>query len=144
MGGTLGSPPPGLADRINPLDGHRIAAETHSSRQHYPGRAASRLRALPPSAVIIVASGLQAHRSATASCPDARPAGGWRCPGRVGLTNLTDMVTLADGQRAIAQRYRRRKDAACRLRVMQGQPGRPPRPGIPAPRVRESGLDDGT
>jgi len=62
----------------------------------------------------------------------------------MGLTNLTDMVTLADGQRALVQRYRRRRDAAYRLRVMHGQPGRPPRRGIPPPRVRESSLDDGT
>jgi hypothetical protein len=35
-----------------------------------------------------------------------------------GFTNRTDMVTLADGQRAVVQRYRHREDAGYRLRVM--------------------------
>jgi hypothetical protein len=38
-----------------------------------------------------------------------------------GFTNRTDMVTLADGQRAVVQRYRHREDAGYRLRVMQGR-----------------------
>ena len=59
-----------------------------------------------------------------------------------GFTNRTDMVTLADGQRAVVQRYRHRKEAGYRLRVMQGLSGPAIEAGIPLPRVRESGLDD--
>ena len=59
-----------------------------------------------------------------------------------GFTNRTDMVTLADGQRAVVQRYRHRHDADYRLRVMQGLSGPAIEAGIPLPQVREFGLDD--
>ncbi len=52
------------------------------------------------------------------------------------------MVTLADGQRVAVQRYRRREDAAYRLRVMQGLAGPAAEAGIPLLRVREFRLDD--
>ncbi len=59
-----------------------------------------------------------------------------------GFTNRTDMVTLAGGQRVVVQRYRRRRDAAYRLRVIQGLSGPAIGAGIPLPRVREFSLDD--
>lgn len=49
-----------------------------------------------------------------------------------GFTNRTDMVTLADGQRAVVQRYRHREDASYRLRVMQGLSEPAIEAGIPA------------
>jgi len=61
-----------------------------------------------------------------------------------GFTNRTDMVTLADGRQMVVQRYRRRKDAAYRLRVMQGLSGPAAEAGIPLPRVREFSPDDDT
>jgi aminoglycoside phosphotransferase len=59
-----------------------------------------------------------------------------------GFTNRTEMVTLADGQRAVVQRYRHREDAGYRLRVMQGLSGPAIEAGIPLPQVREVSLDD--
>ena len=59
-----------------------------------------------------------------------------------GFTNRTDMVTLADGQRAVVQRYRHREDASYRLRVMQGLSEPAIEAGIPLPQVREFSLDD--
>jgi aminoglycoside phosphotransferase (APT) family kinase protein len=59
-----------------------------------------------------------------------------------GFTNRTDMVTLADGRHVAVQRYRRRKDAAYRLRVLRGLSGPAAEAGIPVPRVREFSLDD--
>jgi aminoglycoside phosphotransferase len=59
-----------------------------------------------------------------------------------GFTNRTDMVTLAGGQRVVVQRYRRREDAAYRLRAMQRLSGPASEAGIPLPRVREFSLDD--
>jgi aminoglycoside phosphotransferase (APT) family kinase protein len=61
-----------------------------------------------------------------------------------GFTNRTDMVTLADGRQVAVQRYRRRKDAAYRLRVMQGLAGPASEAGIPLPRVRAFSLDGDT
>jgi hypothetical protein len=52
------------------------------------------------------------------------------------------MVTLADGQRAVVQRYRHREDASYRLRVMQGLSEPAIEAGIPLPQVREFSLDD--
>jgi aminoglycoside phosphotransferase (APT) family kinase protein len=59
-----------------------------------------------------------------------------------GFTNRTDMVTLADGRHVAVQRYRRREDAAYRLRVMRGLSGPAAEAGIPLPRVLEFSLAD--
>lgn len=61
-----------------------------------------------------------------------------------GFTKRTDMVTLVNGRQVAVQRYRRRKDAANRLRVMQGLSGPATEAGIPLPRVREFSLEDDT
>jgi aminoglycoside phosphotransferase len=58
-----------------------------------------------------------------------------------GFQNRTDIVLLEGGERVVVQRYRRRSDAAYRLRVMQGLWGPAREAGIAVPRVREADLD---
>jgi aminoglycoside phosphotransferase (APT) family kinase protein len=58
-----------------------------------------------------------------------------------GFTNRTDIVTLADGDRVVVQRYRRRQDAEYRLRVMRALWTPAAEAGIAIPRIRESDLD---
>jgi aminoglycoside phosphotransferase (APT) family kinase protein len=57
-----------------------------------------------------------------------------------GFTNRTDVVTFADGERVVLQRYRRLPDAMHRLRVMRAlwQPAADA--GIVIPRILESDL----
>lgn len=60
---------------------------------------------------------------------------------RWGFTNRTDVVTLSDGDRVVVQRYRRRRDAEHRLRVMRALATPAADAKIPIPRIRESHLD---
>ena len=62
-------------------------------------------------------------------------------PGRWGFTNRTDLVTLASGERIVLQQFRRRKDAAYRLRILQELRGPAGRAGIPIPAVRRFDLE---
>jgi hypothetical protein len=62
-------------------------------------------------------------------------------PGRWRFTNRTDIVTLADGDQAVVQRYRRRKDAEYRLRVMQALRTLAAQSGIAIPEIRRFDLD---
>ena len=62
-------------------------------------------------------------------------------PGRWGFTNRTDIVTLADRNRVVVQRYRRRKDAEYRLRVMQVLRTHAARLDIAIPAVRQFELN---
>lgn len=62
-------------------------------------------------------------------------------PGRWGFTNRTDIVTLADGDRVVVQRYRRRKDAEYRLRIMQALQTPAAQAGIAIPAIRRFELD---
>jgi aminoglycoside phosphotransferase (APT) family kinase protein len=62
-------------------------------------------------------------------------------PERWGFTNRTDIVTLADGDRVVVQRYRRRKDAEYRLRVMQALRTPAAQSGIAIPEIRRFDLD---
>lgn len=57
-----------------------------------------------------------------------------------GFTNRTDIVTLADGDRVVVQRYGRREDAEYRLRMMEALWTPAAAAGIAIPRVRESNL----
>jgi len=63
-------------------------------------------------------------------------------PGRWGFTNRTDIVTLADGERVVVQRYRRRDKAEYRLRVMQALQTPLAQLGVTIPVVRRFELDD--
>jgi aminoglycoside phosphotransferase (APT) family kinase protein len=58
-----------------------------------------------------------------------------------GFQNRTDIVTLGSGDRVVVQRYRRRDDAAYRLRVMRALWRPAAEAGIAIPRVREADLD---
>jgi aminoglycoside phosphotransferase (APT) family kinase protein len=58
-----------------------------------------------------------------------------------GFTNRTDIVTLADGDRVVLQRYRRGTDAEHRLRVMGTLWAPADAAGIAIPRVRASDLE---
>jgi aminoglycoside phosphotransferase (APT) family kinase protein len=58
-----------------------------------------------------------------------------------GFTNRSDFVTLAGGDRVVVQRYRRRRDAEHRLRVMRALWTPAAEAGIVIPRVREFDLD---
>jgi aminoglycoside phosphotransferase (APT) family kinase protein len=58
-----------------------------------------------------------------------------------GFTNRTDVVTLGSGDRVVVQRYRRRQDAAYRVRVMRALWRPAAEAGIAIPRIRESDLD---
>jgi aminoglycoside phosphotransferase (APT) family kinase protein len=58
-----------------------------------------------------------------------------------GFTNRTDIVTLADGEQVVVQRYRRREHAEHRLRVMRALWEPAAEAGIVIPRARESDLD---
>lgn len=60
---------------------------------------------------------------------------------RWGFQNRTDLVTLTSGERVVVQRYRRRADAAYRVRVMQGLHEPSARAGIAIPRVRAADLE---
>src|SRR5688500_7488558 len=62
-------------------------------------------------------------------------------PGRWGFTNRTDVVTLANGNRMVVQRYRRRKDAEYRLRVMQALSTPAAQSGIAIPTILQFELD---
>jgi aminoglycoside phosphotransferase (APT) family kinase protein len=62
-------------------------------------------------------------------------------PGRWGFTNRTDIVTLADGDHMVVQRYRRRKDAEYRLRIMQALQIPAAGLGIAIPAIRKFELD---
>ena len=62
-------------------------------------------------------------------------------PGRWGFTNRTDIVTLADSNRVVVQRYRRRKDAEYRLHVMQALRIPAAQSGIVIPTIRQLELD---
>ncbi len=61
-------------------------------------------------------------------------------PGRWGFTNRTDLLTLANGDRLVVQRYRRRADAAYRLRIMQALRLPAAQLGIPIPEIRRFDL----
>lgn len=54
-----------------------------------------------------------------------------------GFTNQTDIVTLADGDRVVVQRYRRRQDAEHRLRAMRALWTPAAEAGIAIPRTQE-------
>jgi hypothetical protein len=58
-----------------------------------------------------------------------------------GFTNRSDFVTLAGGDHVVVQRYRRRRDAEHRLRVMRALWTPAAEAGIVIPRVREFDLD---
>ena len=58
-----------------------------------------------------------------------------------GFQNRTDLVTLGSGDRVVVQRYRRRRDAEYRLRVMRALWRPAAGAGIAIPRVREADLD---
>jgi aminoglycoside phosphotransferase (APT) family kinase protein len=58
-----------------------------------------------------------------------------------GFTNRTDFVVLGSGDRVVLQRYRQRRDAEYRLRVMRALRASAAAAGIAVPRIRESGLD---
>jgi aminoglycoside phosphotransferase (APT) family kinase protein len=60
---------------------------------------------------------------------------------RWGFTNSTTLITLADGDRVVLQRYGRRQDAAYRLRVMRSLQRPAADAGIVIPDVRASDLD---
>ena len=58
-----------------------------------------------------------------------------------GFQNRTDLVTLGSGDRVVVQRYRSRRDAEYRLRVMRALWQPAAAAGIAIPRVREADLD---
>ncbi len=62
-------------------------------------------------------------------------------PGRWGFTNPTDIVALANDECAIVQRYRRQKDAAYRLHIMQRLHNPAAQAGITMPAIHRFDLD---
>jgi len=58
-----------------------------------------------------------------------------------GFTSRAALVIVASGDQVVVQRYRRREDAACRLRVMRALWKPAAEAGIAIPRVRQSSLD---